>query len=109
MYSLYVLVVRGLVDVDDGVGDGEEADVASVDDVVPPLLLALLAWPNFSFDNGLLAGFTSAVNNLNVDLLFLRTRSCLIIENLLFELFVVGVIVSASDVGDADVAVLHAN
>lgn len=104
MYSLYVLVVRGLVDVDDGVGDGEEAD-----DVVPPPLLALLVWPNFSFDDGLLAGFASAVNNLNVDLLFLRTKSCLMIENLLFELFVVGVIVVAFDAVDADVAVLLAN
>ena len=106
MYSLYVLVVRGLVDVDEG--DGEEGDVVLLEDavVVPlPLLLALLVLPNFSLFDGLLAGFASAVNSLNVDLLFLRTRSCLIMENRLLELFVVGagaaVVVCA--------AVLHAN
>lgn len=43
MYSLYVLVVRGLVDVDEG--DGEEGEVVLLEDavVVPlPLLLVFL-------------------------------------------------------------------
>lgn len=108
MYSLYVLVVRGLVGVD--AGDGEEGDIVLLDDVavVPlPLLLALLAWPSFSLLDGLLAGLASAVNSLKVDLLFLRTRSCLMMENRLLELFVVGA--GPADVVVICAVVLHAN
>lgn len=107
MYSLYVLVVRGLVGVDEGDGEEGEDVVLEVAVVVPlPLLLALLAWPSFSLLDGLLAGLARAVNSLKVDLLFLRTRSCLIMENRLLELLGVGV--GAAGVVICAV-VLHAN